>query len=382
MEEKKKNRIYLDHAATTPLDERVFNEMRPYFTEIFGNADSPHSFGRGAMNALDLARDKVASLFGAKPEEIYFTSGGTESDNWAMTGGARAKKREGRTKVFYSAIEHHAVTENAKRLEREGFVCIPVPVDGTGVVDVEFLKENADENTALIAVMHANNELGTIEPVRKCADIAHAVGAYFFTDAVQSAPYLPLSVKEIGADFLSVSAHKFYGPKGSGVLYIGKGVRSEGLIVGGEQERGLRGGTLNVPNAVGFASAYGYCREEMAVNTAKIAKLKESFLSEILKTDGISVNGAPNPTGTVNLRIEGVSNETLLFKADLEGVALSAGSACASKSVKPSHVLKAIGLTDEQAKTCVRVSIGKNNTEEEIVRATRILKKAVEEIRR
>ncbi len=364
-------RIYLDNAATTPLHKEVLEKMLPYLTDVFGNADSPHKTGRSAMAAVDNARDTLAALLNAKKSEIYFTSGGTESDNWAMLGGARAMKKAGRTQVILSAIEHHAVLSSAERLQEDGFQVDYLPVDEGGRVALNVVEELVSDNTALVCVMAANNETGVLQPIDKIAKIAHKVGALFFVDAVQAAPYIPIDVKAWDVDMLSISAHKFYGPKGSGALYIKSGVRVDKLVGGGEQERGLRGGTLNVPAIVGLAAAYEKTRLEQAQSKEKIEKLSALFLEKIACLDGAQRNGNPDYAlpAILNLRFTGVENTAFLYNMDLNGVSLAAGSACASASIKPSHVLTAMGLDEVAAKESVRFSLGKYNTEEEILRA-------------
>ena len=373
--------IYLDHAATTPLDNEILNKMLPYLTENFGNADSPHALGRKAMNAVDNARDTVADLIGAKPNEVYFTAGGTEADNWAVIGGAYAAKERGRTKILISAIEHHAVLAAAEKLRADGFDVVQIPVNEGGRVALNTVQALLDETVGLVAVMAANNETGAVQPVKEIADLAHKVGAVFFTDCVQAAPYMPIDVKALGADMLSISAHKFYGPKGCGALYIKNGVKIKGHVVGGEQERGLRGGTTNVAAVVGLAAAYQKTVETLPQTTEILTNLRKVFLEELSVLDGVTVNG--NNDGdlpaVLNLRIEGVNNADFVYSMDLQGVCVAAGSACASASIKPSHVLTAMGLTDEEAKECVRISFGKNNTESEVRTAA---KKAVEIINR
>ena len=361
-------KIYLDHAATTPLDEEVLQKMLPYFTEIYGNADSPHGIGRKAMNAVDSARDTVAEWIGAKANEVYFTSGGTEADNWALRGGAYAQKSKGKTGVVLSSIEHHAVLETAKELEKEGFSVTYLPVNDGGRVALNDLVAAVDENTGIVAIMMANNETGVVHPIKEMAALAHKKGALFFTDAVQAAPYMPLNVKDLGIDMLCFSAHKFYGPKGCGVLYVKSGVKIERLVVGGEQERGLRGGTVNVPSVVGLAAAYSKNATTMYELNKKIASLRDLFLSELSSLDGVHQNGEGEEMlpSVLNLRFDGVRNEDFLYNMDLKGICVAAGSACASASVKPSHVLTAMGLTESEARSSVRFSFGKNNTEEEI----------------
>lgn len=382
--EERGERIYFDHAATTPLDKDVFEKMRPYYTELFGNADSPHAFGRAAMRAVDDARDKLAELIGARSDEVYFTSGGTESDNWAILGGAYAQRERGKNHVILSSIEHHAALSAGERLEKEGFSVTWLPVNGQGRVETSALKQAVRADTGLVCVMAANNETGAIQPFARCAAIAHENGSLFFTDAVQAAPYLPVDVKAWGADMLSFSAHKFYGPKGIGVLYIRRGVKIGRLIAGGEQERGLRGGTVNVPSVVGLAAAYEKNVREMEKNNAKISALKGLFLREIfakiprVKLNGDEENSLPS---VVNLCFEGIDNAAFLYNMDLHGVAVSAGSACASASVKPSHVLTAMGLGEGEARSSVRFSFGRDNTGAEILRGAALTAQIVGKLR-
>ena len=375
--------IYLDHAATTPLDKTVLNSMMPYFSEEFGNADSPHGAGRKAVAAVDNARDSVAAYIGAKPSEVYFTSGGTEADNWAILGGAYAQKANGKTKVIISSIEHHAALYAGERLAEEGFEVVYLPVNEGGMVELNALKERLDERVGLVAVMAANNETGVIQPIQELAKLAHEYGALFFTDAVQYVPYKRVSVRDLGVDMLAFSSHKFYGPKGCGVLYVRSGVKIERFVGGGEQERGLRGGTTNVPAVVGLAEALKQNEATMSASNERIGVLSALFLREISTLEGVSVNGIGEKLPAVlNLRIAGVSNTELLYKLDLQGVYIAVGSACASASVKPSHVLLAMGLTEEQARECVRISFGKDNTEEEVLYAARAFVGVVEALRK
>lgn len=378
-----KERIYFDHAATTPLEKEVLEKMLPYFSEHYGNADSPHATGRKAMNAVDDARDTLAALLGARPNETYFTSGGTESDNWAIVGGAYAMRERGRTQLVVSSIEHHAAHAAAARLEKQGFTVVWLPANGQGVVEAESLRAVISENTALVAVMAANNETGAIQPVKELAAVAHEYGALFFTDAVQYAPYGKIDVKAWDVDMLSISAHKFYGPKGCGALYIRSGLRAEKLIVGGEQERGLRGGTTNVPAVVGMAAAYAAKERGLLADGERIKNLRGLFLREIADLDGVHINGDPENglPALLNLRFEGVNNADLVYAMDLKGVSVAAGAACASASIKPSHVLLAMGLSEAAAKECVRFSFGKYNAEEEIVRGAGLVKETVRRLR-
>lgn len=374
--------IYLDHAATTPLDKEILDKMLPYLTTEFGNADSPHALGRKAMCAVDSARDKIAELINAKPNEIYFTSGGTEADNWAMRSGAYAAREKGKDHILVSAIEHHAVLEAAKKLETEGFSVTYLPVNDGGRVELNTLKAALTESTGLVAVMAVNNETGVIQPVKEIAQIARENGCLFFCDGVQAAPYMPIDVKEGGVDMLSFSSHKFYGPKGCGVLYIKGGVKAKGLIVGGEQERGLRGGTTNVPCVVGLAAAYAKNAATVYETNDKIEKLRALYLDGISSLCGVHINGdGERIPAVLNLRIEGIQNADFVYKMDLAGVCVAAGSACASASIKPSHVLLAMGMTDGQAKESVRISFGKDNTEDEVIRAAALTVKTVNALR-
>ncbi len=376
-------RIYLDHAATTPLDKDILEKMLPYFTDDFGNADSPHAVGRNAMRAVDNARDTVASLLNAKPSEVYFTSGGTEADNWAILGGAYAQRQKGRNKLIVSSIEHHAALYAAEKLEKEGFEVIYLPVNEGGRVEVNALEAVMDERVGVVAVMAANNETGVLQPVKALAELAHRYGALFFTDGVQAAPYAPIDVKEWGVDMLSLSSHKFFGPKGCGVLYIKSGVRMERLLGGGEQERGLRGGTTNVPSVVGLAAAYEKCVGTMSATNAKLERLRAVFLQGISGLTGVYINGAePRLAGILNLRVEGVKNVDLAYKLDLKGVCVAVGSACASGSIEPSHVLLAMGLTEKEARECVRISVGRDNVEADVEKAARSFVEAVENLRK
>ena len=333
------------------------------------------------MAAVDNARDSLAALLNAKPNEIYFTSGGTEADNWALLGGAYAQRELGKTHVIVSAIEHHAVITAAERLEKEGFSVTYLPVNKGGRVALNTLKAALRQDTGIVAVMLANNETGALQDVQELAKITRENGSVFFTDGVQAAPYIPLDVKALGVDMLSISGHKFYGPKGVGALYIKSGVKVWAHALGGEQERGLRGGTLNVPAIVGLSAAYKKNRDTMSETNEKLTRLNALFLKELSSLSGITVNGKNTLPAILNLRIEGVSNVDVLYKLDLCGVSAAAGSACASSSVLPSHVLTAMGLTEKEANECVRFSFGKNTTEEEIIRAAAILKETVEKLR-
>jgi cysteine desulfurase len=349
--------------------------MLPYLTACYGNADSPHALGRKALAAVDTARDSLAALIGAKPSEVYFTSGGTEADNWGIIGGARAQKRKGKTKIVISAIEHHAALHAAETLQQEGFVIEYLPVNSGGRVQIESLEKAIDENTALVCLMAVNNETGVIQPIKEMSALARKMGALSFVDGVQAAPHIEIDVKAWGVDMLSLSAHKFYGPKGVGALYIKSGVRIEKLIGGGEQERGLRGGTSNVAAIVGLSAAYQKARTDMEKNEKQLAELSAYFMQRLgektAKIDGfaglvLNGEGEEKLPSVCNVRFVGVENTALLFNLDLQGVCVAAGSACASASIKPSHVLTAMGLDERAAKECIRFSFGKENTKAQI----------------
>ena len=370
-----KQTVYLDYAATTPLGSDDLERMLPYLTACYGNADSPHALGRKALAAVDTARDSLAALIGAKPSEVYFTSGGTEADNWGIIGGARAQKRKGKTKIVISAIEHHAALHAAETLQQEGFVIEYLTVNSGGRVQIESLEQAIDENTALVCLMAVNNETGVIQPIKEMSALAQKMGALSFVDGVQAAPHIEIDVKAWGMDMLSLSAHKFYGPKGVGALYIKSGVRIEKLIGGGEQERGLRGGTSNVAAIVGLSAAYQKARTDMEKNEKQLAELSAYFMQQLrektAKIDGfaglvLNGEGEEKLPSVCNVRFVGVENTALLFNLDLQGVCVAAGSACASASIKPSHVLTAMGLDERSAKECIRFSFGKENTKAQI----------------
>ena len=375
--------VYFDNAATTPPDKTAVERMICYLQESYGNADSPHAAGRKAMVAVDSARETVANALGAKFSEIYFTSGGTESDNWAILGGARAKRKDGRTHVLISSIEHHAALFAAETLAKEGFEVEYIPVNEGGRVALNEIKRLLRPTTALVCVMRVNNETGVVQPIGEIGRLTKENGCLFFVDAVQAFPHEKIDVKAWGVDLLSVSSHKLHGPKGCGALYIRSGVKMEKLVGGGEQERGLRGGTLNVPAIVGFAAAVERTVAEYSAANARLAEIKEKFLQGISELDGITVNGDGEISPAVlSLRVQGVDNATLLYKADLQGLCIAAGSACASASVKPSHVLTAMGRTEREAKETVRISFGRQNTVEEGEQAAKIFVEVVKSLRK
>ena len=376
-------RIYFDHAATTPVRREALEKMLPYFSEVFGNANSQHMFGRDAVKAVDEARDTVARIINAKPSEIYFTSGGTESDNWALRGTAHARRDKGRH-LIVSSIEHPAMIATAKELQKEGFEVTFAAVDEFGKVDLQKLKDSIRPDTTFIGVMTANNEIGTIQPIAEISALARERGIVFFTDAVQAAGALKLNVKEPTVDMLSFSGHKFYGPKGVGVLYVRSGVRVGKIITGGHQERSMRGGTTNVPGIVGLAEAFRLANEEMAQNNAHVSAIRDRFIARVLREiPYVKLNGHPKDRlpNNANFSFRYIEGESLLFSLDLAGITVSSGSACSSGSLEPSHVLLATGLPEGLAHGSIRFSFGKENTAEQIDIAVEQLKEIVVRLR-
>ena len=377
------DKIYFDHAATTPVDPRVLEKMLPYFTQNFGNPNSQHSFGRQTVSAVDDARDAIAACIGAKPSEIYFTSGGTEADNWALRGAAYALAGRGKH-LIVSAVEHPAMIATAKELAKKGFEVTFAEVDEYGTVDLAKLERAIRPDTTFVGVMTANNEVGTIQPVGEIAALCKAKGCVFFTDAVQAAGAIPLRVKDIGADMLSFSAHKFYGPKGIGALYIRSGLKIEKLITGGHQERSMRGGTTNVPAVVGMAEALRIASENLEENAAYVASLRDRFIRRVQKEiPYVRCNGHPahRLPANANFSFRYIEGESLLFSLDLKGIAVSSGSACSSGSLEPSHVLLAMGLPEGLAHGSIRFSFGKDNTSEQVDYAVDALKEIVVKLR-
>lgn len=378
-----KDRIYLDYAATTPVSEDVMRAMAPYFRETFGNPSSIHGTGREAHRAVDAARKQVADAIGATPREIFFTSGGSESDNWALCGAAFAQRGRG-NHIITTAIEHHAVLNTCRWLEKQGFRVTYLPVDACGRVDPDQAEKAMDEETVLISVMTANNEIGTLEPIREIGEIARRKGVLFHTDAVQAVGAVPVNVQETGVDLLSLSAHKFYGPKGVGALYIREGVRIDSLIHGGEQEGGLRAGTENLSGIIGLGEAIRLAVERMPENARKTAALRDRLIRGIMeRLDGVRLNGHPTERlpNNCSLSFRDIEGEALLLRLDLAGIAASSGSACASGSLEPSHVLTAIGLSPETARGSLRMTLGAGTTEKEIDEVIRVLPEIVEDLR-
>lgn len=375
--------IYFDHAATTPLSETALKKMIPYFSENFGNPNSQHMFGRNAVKAVDEARDEIASLIGAKSSEIYFTSGGTESDNWALRGICEAHKNKGRH-IIVSKIEHPAMLKTAKELEKDGFEVTYLDVEKNGIVNVEELKKAIRPDTIFIGVMTANNEVGTIQPIKEIAKIAHEHGIVCFTDAVQAMGVLDINVKELGVDMLSCSAHKFYGPKGIGFLYIKTGVKIASVITGGEQERNRRGGTTDTPLIVGMATALEEAVNERKKNNEYVTALRDRFIDRVLKEiPYVTLNGDryQRLPANADFSFHYIEGESILFSLDLAGIAVSSGSACSSGSLEPSHVLLAMGVEEATAHGSIRFTFGKHNTTEEIDYAVDKLKEIVERLR-
>ena len=354
-------RIYLDYAATTPTDPEVIKAMQPYFFERFGNPSSIHSFGQEAKKAIEDAREKVAGFLGAKPEEIIFTSGGTESNNFAIEGVAYALEKKG-NHILTSAIEHHAIIEPCKFLEKKGFKISVVGVDKNGLVDPGEIKKAMTDKTILISVMHANNEIGTIQPIKEIGRIAKEKEIYFHTDAVQTVGHIPVNVDELNIDLLSLSAHKFYGPKGVGALYVRKGTRIERFLHGGDQERNRRASTHNTPGIVGLGKAIELCQDKMKEESRFQIELRDKLIKGIqdkiphVYLNGHSTQRLPN---NANISIEYIEGESLILNLDMEGIACSTGSACTSSSLEPSHVLLAIGRSPEIAHGSLRFSLGR-----------------------
>ena len=377
------NRIYMDNAATTPVSPEVLNTMLPYFTQMYGNASSIHQTGREAAKAIAEARRQVAAAIGAKPEEIYFTAGGSESDNWAIKGTAFARKAKG-NHIITSAIEHHAVLHTCQWLEKQGFEVTYLKVDGEGFVSPADVEKAITDKTILITVMAANNEIGTVEPIAEIGRIAKARGIPFHTDAVQAIGAIPVNVADWQVDMLSLSGHKFHGPKGAGALYVRKGMRLDTLLQGGAQERGQRAGTENLAGIVGLGKAISLAVENLQEKSQKLSFLRDRLMDGILsaipdvRLNGPKTNRLP---GNVNVSVRYVEGEALLLRLDLSGIAASSGSACTSGSLDPSHVLLAIGLPHEIAHGSLRLSLSQDNTKEDVDEVLKALPGIVEDLR-
>lgn len=381
-------RIYFDYSATTPLDPDVFEAMRPYFLQEFGNASSVHEFGRKARAAVDKSRAEIAAFIGAAYDELTFTSGGTESDNYAIKGVAVAARESGRDHLIVSAIEHQAVLQPALSLQKQGFQLDFLPVDRNGIVNLDELRRLVTSRTALISVMHANNEIGSIQPISEVAAVGHAAGTLVHTDAVQSLGKIPVDVRSLGVDLLSISAHKIYGPKGIGALFIRKGTKVTPLLEGGGQEQNRRAGTENVPLIVGFSKAIDLARRSMeSGEPARWAGLKEILRKRLVAdVPGLMVNGNPDQTLPTILNVSfdsssGVDGEALIIGMDLEGVAVTSGSACAAGTLEPSHVLIAMGRDEKTARATIRFSLGRQTTEEDVHEAVTALQRVLKKMR-
>ena len=362
--------VYLDYAATTPLDTRVLTAMQPYLTEIYGNPSSLHSFGQAARRGIARAREQAAALIGASPDEVFFTSGGTESDNWAIRGIAEERRAAGcGAHIVTSAVEHAAVRETCRYLARCGFTITELPVDGDGRVDPVAVETALRTDTALVSIMTANNEVGTIEPIAKIGQIVRARGIPFHTDAVQAAGHIPLDVSALHVDALSFSAHKFCGPKGVGVLYLRRGMKCAPLLYGGAQERDLRAGTENAAAIVGCGRAAEIARAEMGVEDERLRAYTNLLRTKLSVIDGIVFHGSAQErlAGILNFGVRGIAQDSLLIRLDLEGFAVSAGSACSAGAAHPSHVLTALGFSDGEARSAIRVSLGRFTEREDVL---------------
>lgn len=376
-------RVYLDHSATTPVRPEVLEEMLPFLKDQFGNPSTIYSWGRQARSAVEEARTRVAKLIGAQPEEIVFTSGGTEADNMALIGVAYANQKKG-NHIITSSIEHHAVLDTAQYLKRQGFEVTFLPVTPEGLVRVEDVAEALTDKTILISIMHVNNEVGTIQPIREIGKLARERGVIFHTDAVQSVGKIPVNVDELNVDLLSASAHKIYGPKGVGCLYIRKGTRIQPLLHGGGQERKRRAGTENVAGIVGFGKAAELAGLELESEAPRLKRLRDKLIDGVLhRIDEVQLNGDRERRSPINANFSFryVEGESILLSLDMKGIAASSGSACTSGSLDPSHVLLAMGIPHEIAHGSVRMTLGRDNTEEDIDYVLEVLPEIIERLR-
>ena len=375
--------IYLDHASTTPVDPDVVAVMLPWYTDEFGNPSTVYSLGLTAANAVQEARQSIADCLGAEADEIYFTSGGTESDNWAVLGTADAQQTKGRH-LITSTIEHHAVLESMEYLEKHGYEITRIPVDSGGRVNPEDVLKAIRPDTILVSIMHANNEVGTIQPIAEIGEITREAGVLLHTDAVQSAGKLPLDVKQLNVDMLSISAHKLYGPKGMGLMYLRKRTRVTPLLHGGGQERGRRAGTTNVPGIVGMAKAFDLARGRMAEDAAREAELRDRLWKGLSGSiQAIYLNGTmehrlPN---NLNVRLDGIEGESMILMLDMESICVSSGSACTTGSLEPSHVLLGLGIPAEHAHGSLRVTLGRSTTAADIDHFLRVFPPIVARLR-
>jgi len=379
---KKIRKIYLDHAATTPVDDEVFKAMRPYFSEKFGNASTLYNLGGEAKEALNKSRKIIARTINARANEIIFTSGGTESDNLALKGIAFANKEKG-NHIITSKIEHKAILNSCKWLEKQGFKITYLDVDKNGLINPKDVEKAITKKTILVSIMHANNEIGTIEPISEIGKICRKHRIFFHTDAVQSFGKIPIDVKRMYIDLLSASSHKIYGPKGVGMLYVNRRVNMEPMQHGGNHEYGLRSGTENISGIVGFAKAAELANKRMKIESEKEKKLRDKLIKEISRIKNSHLNGHPTQRlpNNVNFWFKGVEGEALLFRLNEKGISASTQSACSSHELKPSHVLTAIGLTAEQSHGSLRLTLGKDNTEKDIDYVLKQLKNIINSLR-
>ena len=375
--------VYADNAATTSVSKTALDAMMPYLTTLYGNPSSLYSFAQKAKEALEDARKTVADIIGAEPKEIYFTSGGSEADNQAIVSMAKFGALKGKKHLISTKFEHHAVLHTLKQLEKQGFEVTLLDVHEDGVVRLEDVEAAIREDTALVTVMFANNEIGTVQPIKEIGALCRSKGIPFHTDAVQAAGHMPINVKEMNIDLLSMSGHKFHAPKGVGVLYAKKGMPLYNIIEGGAQERGKRAGTENIPGIVALAAALKESVDNMEANTAKIIPMRDKLFAELSKIPHSKINGSleHHVPGTVNMCFEGIEGESLLLLLDSKGICASSGSACTSGSLDPSHVLLAIGLPHEVAHGSLRLSIGEYNTMEEIDHIIEVVPGIVEYLR-
>lgn len=360
--------VYADNAATTPVTPAVLEAMTPWLMENYGNPSSIYSIGRAARTAVEKARRQVATALNAEPGEIYFTSCGTEADNWALKGSMRRWAAKGKKHLITAAFEHHAILHSAKALEKEGFEVTYLPVTPEGLVDPAELEKAIREDTALVSIMLANNEIGTVQPIAELAAIAHAHGAWFHTDAVQAVGHIPVDVKALGVDMLSLSGHKFHAPKGVGALYVKKGILPNIFMDGGAQEKGRRAGTENLASIVGLGEAITVATASLEENMARITAMRDRLIDSLLQLPRTRLNGSREHRlpGNLNISFEGIEGESLLLRLDMAGICASSGSACTSGSLDPSHVLMAIGLKHEVAHGSLRLSLSELTTEEDI----------------
>jgi len=379
-------RIFLDHASTTRVDDEVINAMLPYFSKYYGNPSSIHAFGRDAREAVDSSRGHVSQIIGSRDDEIFFTAGGTESDNLAIKGIAYLNKEKRTTKgphIITSSIEHPGVLEACRHLETQGFNVKYLPVDAYGIVDLDSLRDSISKNTFLVSIMFANNEIGTIEPIEEIGKIAHEHESIFHTDAVQAVTKVPIDVRKHHIDLLSLSGHKIYGPKGIGALYVRNGVKVQPIFHGGGHEKGIRSSTLNVPGIVGLGKACELAKRRMTRDMDAMKTLRDLLIKNTLEIEESYLNGHPQKrlVNNAHFRFTGIEGESLLLSLDEQGIATSTGSACSSQKLQASHVLLAIGLDPVQAHGSIRLSLGRENTKEEIMFVSEVLPQVVEKLR-